>query len=238
MVAVRHEKGRREMLESIKNVVVRVYAAAGAWLIVGFTVGAVVGVTLACIFARSQAGKISAAVCGLSMLLTSVILCAARLSGVSAGVVVLTALSVASLLFALWLGGWACGEVKCLTKEKRSKNKKVTLDALREKLEKPIVEKPLKPFVMPARVGERAREPLSPLLAVPKEEEGDDEKDSFGREHAKRLIALLRSAPLSPADAREVDFAERTVLGAREEDCAAVSCALSTLVRLVARYGV
>ncbi len=226
------------MLDRIKDFAVRIYAAAGGWLVLGFSVGAIVGVTLACIFAGRRAGKISAAICGLCMLFTSVTLCSAQLSGVTTGVVTLTALLVASLLFALWLVGWACGGMRRLIKKRRCQNKKVTLDALRKKLEKPLAEKPLKPFVLPARVGERAKEALSPLCALPKELEEDEEKDSFGREHAKHLISLLRAAPLTAADAREVDFAERTVLETTGEDCAVVSSALSTLVRLVARYGV
>lgn len=226
------------MLESIKEFAVRAWMAAGGWLIIAFTAGAAVGVALACVFAGRRAGKISAAVCGLSMLLSSVTLCAAQLSGATTGAVTLMALLVASLLFALWVAGWTCGEIKRCIKKRRCKNKKVTLDALRKKLEKPLAEKPLKPFVMPACVGERAKEALSPLFALPKELEEDENQDAFGREHAKHLISLLRAAPLTAADAREVDFAERTVLGAGGEDCAAVSSALSTLVRLVARYGV
>ena len=91
---------------------------------------------------------------------------------------------------------------------------------------------------MPPRVGETARETLSPLLALPKEETEDDGQDFYGREHARHLISLLRTAPLTSADAREVDLAERTVLTERGVDCAKASSALSTLVRLVARYGV
>ena len=113
------------MLESIKEFAVRAWVVAGGWLLIGLSAGAVVGVALACIFFRKRAGKISAAVCGLDMLLSSVTLCAARLSGVSAGAVVVAGLTVASLLFALWLGGWVVGGVKGITKEKRRENKKV-----------------------------------------------------------------------------------------------------------------
>ena len=225
------------MLENVKDFFIRLHRWTAGWLVAGLVLFVVLAVVFTCIFARKRVEKICVAVCGFGLLLIGIALCGARLGGATIGAVVLTALSVVVLFFALCLGGWACGVVKQTRSEKRKTDKERSLETLKEKLEKKP-SSPLKPFSLPPRVGETARETLSPLLALPKEETEGDGQDFYGREHACHLISLLRTAPLTSADAREVDLAERTVLAERGVDCAEASSALSTLVRLVARYGV
>ena len=225
------------MLESIKKFAVRAIVATDGWL-VAVPTGIAVVVTAVCLIFVKKRARAVGATCLLCAATSGLFLCAARLAGADKGAVMLAAWSVAALLFALWLGAWGLDGLAVAQENRRKTQKLRRTEELEKKLEKPPLP-PLAPFA--PKMGERTRKTQNPLMALPSDADEPQPAPPFfeeGKEHAQHLIELLRAAPLSPADSREVDFAERTIRCGGDGDYRALGQAYNGLIRLVARYGV